>query len=94
MAALSTTRLMALHRKPPAKGSKNARCRGGVPWGSRSGIAGLQTRLTKRDHTGLASTRENFLYSVKAARSARRKPGLRAALGRRPPPSSLFSRWA
>jgi hypothetical protein len=31
---------------------------------------------------------ENFLYSVKAARFARRKPGLRAALGRRPRPGS------
>jgi hypothetical protein len=30
----------------------------------------------------------NFLYSVKAARSARRKPDLRAALGRRPRPGS------
>jgi hypothetical protein len=31
---------------------------------------------------------EKSLYSVKAARSARRKPGLRAALGRRPRPSN------
>ena len=31
---------------------------------------------------------EDFLYSVKAARCARRKPGLRAALGRRPRPDS------
>jgi hypothetical protein len=43
------------------------------------------------DHTaslGTARSRENFLYSVKAARSAFRKPGLRAALGRRPRPGS------
>jgi hypothetical protein len=34
---------------------------------------------------------ENSPYSVKAARSARREPGLRAALGRRPRPGSRMS---